>query len=109
MQISDMEQTSKAVHDTEEAKMSEKETATSEDGKNKPVYKCSVGSIEGAVWEQEGKNGTFLTTTIVRNFKDKDDNWQKTGSMRINDLPAVQLVCQKCFEFGKLKVPELQA
>lgn len=71
--------------------------------KTRPVYKVSAGTIEAAVWQQKGEKGDFLTVNAVRNYKDKDGNWQKSTSLRINDIPSMQLVLTKAFEYAKLK------
>ena len=70
---------------------------------NKPVFKVKAGTIDGAVWEQTGEKGNFLTVSVYRNYKDKDGNWQTTNSLKVNDLPAMQLVLGKCFEYAKIK------
>lgn len=67
---------------------------------NKPVFKAKVGTIDAAVWEQDGKNGKFLTVSMHRNYKDGEE-WKKTNSLRVNDIPSVNLALAKCFEFAK--------
>lgn len=69
--------------------------------KNKPVHKVKVGAIDAAVWQQKTEKGDFFTVSFSRNYKDKDE-WKKTTSLRVNDIPAVQLALQKCYEFAKL-------
>lgn len=75
--------------------------------KNTPVYKAKVGTIDAAVWEQDGKNGKFLTVSMHRNYKDGEE-WKKTNSLRVNDIPSVQLALAKCFEFAKMQGKEIE-
>ena len=68
-----------------------------------PVKKIKIGGIEVAVWENTSKEGNkFFTTTMERNYKDGED-WKKTNSLRVNDLPKVILALQKAFEFTVIK------
>lgn len=79
----------------------------SENEKNKPVFKAKFGTIDAAVWEQEGKDGKFLTVSASRNYKDGEE-WKKTNSLRVNDIPAMQTALQKCFEFAKQSAKQSQ-
>lgn len=78
--------------------------------KKKPVFSVKMGTIDGAVWEQDGKNGKFYTISTHRNYLDENDKtggekgtWKQTNSLRVNDAPAQMLVLQKCYEFCKTK------
>lgn len=73
----------------------------SEETKKPPVHKVRFGSIEAAVWEQEGKNGKFLTISMHRNYKDKDDKWKQTNTLRVGDVKDVQCALEDCFEFAR--------
>jgi len=68
-----------------------------------PVKKIKVGGIEAAVWENTSKEGNkYFTTTMERNYKDGEE-WKKTSSLRVNDLPKAILALQKAFEFSAIK------
>jgi len=41
----------------------------------------------------------FKTVTFERSYKDKDGEWKKTGTLRIQDLPKATLVLNKAYEF----------
>lgn len=79
---------------------------------NKPVEKFNAGTIQCAVWEQKSDKGTFLTVSSHRSYLKKDgdaskpEDWEKTNSLRINDIPAMILVLQKAYEYAKLKSEE---
>ncbi|MEK6972695.1 MAG: hypothetical protein AABW72_01480 [archaeon] len=65
----------------------------------KPVVKYSIGVINVAVWENEGKEGTkFNTVTINRRYKDKDETWKSSNSLRVNDIPKAIMVLNKAYE-----------
>lgn len=61
-----------------------------------------VGGIEVAVWQNALESG-FATVTLHRNYKDKNDNWQKTQSLRVNDIPKAVLALQKAYELLLLR------
>lgn len=74
---------------------------------NKPEKKFRAGAVTGTVWENKGKKDdkefSFYTTDIVRNYKDKDDKWQKTSNFRKQDLPDVRLIAGKLYEYLSFK------
>lgn len=76
--------------------------------KKKPEIKFSAGPISAAVWlnagqSKDGKPTEFKTISINRVYKDKQDQWQHTTSMRVNDLPKAALVLTKAFEHLTMK------
>ena len=70
---------------------------------NSPLKKFRAGGVTATIWEnktqKDGKDITYNTVNIERSYKDKDDKWQTTNSMRVTDLPKVELVTRKAFEF----------
>lgn len=79
---------------------------------NLPEKKFRAGAISATVWKNkgQGKNGEeveYQTISIERCYKDKEDNWQTTNSMRVNDLPKATTVLQKAYEFLVFKEQEL--
>ena len=75
-----------------------------------PIKKFSVGGIQVAIWENEGKEGVqFNSVSFDRRYKDKDGNWQSTTSLKMNDLPKAVLALQKAYEYLALKEPEIAA
>jgi len=73
---------------------------------NAPVQKYKAGSVSAAIWKNVGnKNGReteFHTVSLNRNYK-KDDQWQSTNSLRVQDIPDALLVLGKAQEFLRLK------
>jgi hypothetical protein len=75
-----------------------------------PVKKFSVGGVQVAVWENEGKEGrSFYSVSFDRRYKDKNDEWKSTTSLKANDLPKAILALQKAYEFVSLKELEVEA
>ena len=75
-----------------------------------PVKKFSVGGVQAAVWENEGKEGrSFYSVSFDRRYKDKNDEWKSTSSLKANDLPKAILALQKAYEFVSLKELEVEA
>jgi hypothetical protein len=72
-------------------------------GKNLPEMKFRAGAVTATVWQNTGmKDGeatSYNTISIERSYKDKNDAWQSTNSMRINDLPRAALVLKKAYEY----------
>ena len=75
----------------------------------KPEKKYKVGAISATIWKNEGKSEkddstfSFYSITIDRSYTDKEGKWQKTNSLRSNDLPKAILVLNKAYEFVALK------
>ncbi len=73
-----------------------------------PIKKFSVGGVQVAIWENEGKEGTqFNSVSLDRRYMDKEGNWQSTNSLKKNDLPKAILALQKAYEYITLKEPEI--
>lgn len=70
---------------------------------NKPDTKVRVGGVTATVWKnvvkKDGKEYTNFSVDLQRSYKDKDDKWQNTNSLRTNDLPKAILALQKVFEY----------
>ena len=74
-----------------------------------PIKKFSAGGIAVAVWENESKDGkTFNSVTMDRRYKDKNEAWQSTGSLRATDIPKAIVTLQKAYEYLILKEPSAQ-
>ena len=71
-------------------------------GQQLPVAKFRAGQISSAVWRNEiqvkGKAITVLKATVQRRYKDKEGNWQSSGSLSRNEIPLAIYCLQKAFE-----------
>lgn len=73
-------------------------------GNTKPIKKFQAGGVSAAVWKNtlqlsSGREGTVLSVTLDRAFKNSDGEWQHTGSMRLNDLPKAILVLTQAYTY----------
>ncbi len=71
-------------------------------GQQLPVAKFRAGQISSAVWRNEiqvkGKAVTLLKATVQRRYKDKEGNWQSSGSFSRNEIPLAIHCLQQAFE-----------
>ena len=79
---------------------------------NLPEKKFRAGAISATVWQnkgqtKEGEATEYRTISIERCYKDKEDKWQSTNSLRVNDLPRATVVLQKAYEFLVFKEQDL--
>ena len=82
---------------------------------NQPEKKFRAGAISATVWQNQSQNKktgealAYRTISIERCYKDKQDQWQNTNSLRINDLPRAALVLTKAYEYLVMKGQALSA
>jgi hypothetical protein len=74
---------------------------------SKPVKKLRVGTITSAVFKNEAEvNGQTVvrySAQIQKQYRKNDGTWHTTNSFFQQDLPKLQLVAAKTFEFLALK------
>ena len=74
---------------------------------NKPEKKFKAGAVSATVWlnqsVKDGKAVEYRTISIERVYRDKNEEWKYTGSLRVNDLPKACLALQKAYEYIVLK------
>jgi hypothetical protein len=61
---------------------------------NKPLKSYKAGALTLSVWENE--NG-MKSVTFNRAYKDKDDNWQRTQSLRLDDLVKLRFLLDEVY------------
>lgn len=65
-----------------------------------PVFTVRVGAVKAAVWENKsGEGKVSRAVSLVRTYKDEDDQWQETHSYFPDDLPKLELAVRKAFEY----------
>ena len=73
---------------------------------SKPIQVFKAGGIRAAVWkntiERDGQSTPVYSIQIDRTYKDGDE-WKRTSRFSLNELPRVELVSRKAFEFLALK------
>ena len=80
--------------------------------KNTPEKKFVAGAVSATIWKntaqsKTGKEISFDTISLSRNYKDDKDEWKSTNTLRINDLPKAAIVLNKAYEFLTLKEAEV--
>jgi predicted patatin/cPLA2 family phospholipase len=73
------------------------------ENQNMPEKKFIAGSISATIWVNKSEDKEYKTISIQRNYKDKENKWKSTNSLRVNDLPKATLVLNKAFEYLSLK------
>ena len=69
-----------------------------------PEKKFRAGGISVSIWQNSGiaKTGgvnVYRTVSMERSYRDKNGSWQRTNSLRANDLPRVVLLLNKAYEY----------
>jgi hypothetical protein len=81
-------------------------------GRNMPEKKFRSGAVAATIWAnsavRDGKQVTYRTVSLQRSYKDKNDEWQNTDSLRTSDLPRAILVLQKAYEYVALNNDEAE-
>ena len=61
------------------------------------------GLCSASIWEQDferdGEKFTVRTVSFQRSYLDKEGNWQRTNSLKVNDIPKAIICLQKSYEF----------
>jgi len=73
-------------------------------GSTKPIKKFQAGGISAAVWKNlvklgNGSEGSMLSVTLDRRYKDSQGEWQSSSSYRLNDLPKTVLVLTQAYSY----------
>ena len=78
-----------------------------EQNNNKPIKSFKAGGVEASVWrkevEQNGQTVTRHSVRIQKQYRNKDGDYEKTEYFFKNDLPMLELVTRKAFEYLALK------
>ena len=79
----------------------------SDENSNRPVKSYKVASVEASIWpRQVEKNGHTIVRHSVRiqkQFKNKEGKWQSSNYFFPEDLPKLELVTRKAFEYVSLE------
>lgn len=67
--------------------------------KNLPLTSFRAGAVRATVWENQSADAKFNTISLDRSYKDKNGEWQKSSTLRINDLPKASMVLGKAYEY----------
>lgn len=74
---------------------------------NQPIKEFRIGIISAAIWRnetvQDGKTVVMHSVRIQKRFRKQSGEWENTDYYFPEDLPKLQLVVAKAFEFISLK------
>ena len=77
---------------------------------NRPVKDFRSGGVVAAIWrhdtEQDGRTIVNNSVTIGKRYRDKDGIWQDSSSFFVGDLPRLELVIRKAYEYLALREAE---
>lgn len=76
---------------------------------NLPEKKFKAGAVVATIWKNQvntkkGEAAEFFSLSLDRRYKDKNDEWKSTNSLRNSDIPKAMLVLSKAYEFMQLNV-----
>lgn len=81
-------------------------------GKNLPEKKFRAGAVAATIWSNEivkdNKKISYKTISFERSYKDKEDVWKQTNSLRTTDIPKAMLVLGKAYEYLTLNSDEIE-
>ena len=65
-----------------------------------PDKKFKAGGLTATVWKGVSPKGIiYFNVQLGRSYKDKDNNWKNTSSLRENDVPKALVLLQKAYEY----------
>ena len=67
--------------------------------KNQPAAEYRIGAVKGVVWKNDTRNGIMFSTTLVRIYKDQEDEWKETHSLGRDDLLLAAKVLDQVHSF----------
>jgi len=70
-----------------------------EQKKNKPVQTFRMGTVKASVWANQSADKTFYSVTFSRGYKDDKGEWHDTDSYGRDDLPRIEKLAAKAYEW----------
>lgn len=65
-----------------------------------PDKKFKAGGLTATVWKSISQKGTtYYNVQLGKSYKDKDNNWKTTSSLRENEVPKAMVLLQKAYEY----------
>ena len=56
--------------------------------KTQPEAEFRINGVKAVVWRNDTRNGHMFNTTLIRVYKDAEDEWRETHSLGRDDLLA---------------------
>ena len=77
---------------------------------NQPVKKFRAGQISASVWrnerQEDGRTLVNHSVSIQKRYRDVDGAWKDSATFFANDLPRLELVVRKAYEYLTLAAVE---
>ncbi len=64
---------------------------------NPPASILRDGNLKASIWENEGKKGTYYTTTFAKIYEDKNQNVRETSVFNNSDLLKVSELARQAY------------
>ncbi len=64
-----------------------------------PDKKFKAGGLTATVWKGISQKGTYFSVQLAKSYKDKENNWKTTSSLRENEVPKAVVLLQKAYEY----------
>lgn len=65
-----------------------------------PDKRFKVGGITATVWKGiSPKGATYFNVQLAKSYKDKDNNWKTTNSLKDYEVPKAMVLLQKAYEY----------
>lgn len=69
-----------------------------ENEKQRPAHEVRYGRIKATIWKNETDQGAFYSVQFARLYKVGDD-WRTSDSFNRDDLPLLNRVAEKAFDW----------
>ena len=60
--------------------------------KQKPIHTLRSGSVEAAIWKNDGEKGAYYRATFSRSYAGKDGKLTSTTNFGARELPALTVL-----------------
>lgn len=65
--------------------------------RQRPVYEHRVGRLKLIAWENQGKDGPWLSYSLSRSYRDAQGNWKNASTLGAQDLLVAAMMFQVAF------------
>lgn len=74
----------------------------------KPVHHIRLNGVEATIWPNPPSYGSAFSVTLQRVYKDQQDRWKGSSSLRAQDLPIAAKVLDLAFDWLWDRLQEVQ-
>jgi len=71
--------------------------------KGEPEMRLKAWPITATLWENPSDLGGFESIQLTRSYKDNEDNWMSTQSLRESDIPKAIFLLNKIYDYLLVK------